>query len=323
MQSQDTLDIQLGNDCIVLRGNSQESAGCVLRGHMTMTLKRDARINCIMVSFNGNAFINADKFYRDTFFTYQQKYLELPEGEFHKFQKGIYKYDFEIALNGNMPESVRARRGSVSYLLGGLIKRQGMRSTIRVEKCIQVERTLSPTSFEWEQPVHRTGELLNQCQFYVFLPTTSYTFGDIIPFNIDMIPLRAGVRMKKVHLRLMEATKYRTALKIWSKTHVHRVSRLNCTWTMGIKASQLLELKIPTDSQLIDVDSSTDYVRLKHYLSIRLDLVDSFGDCQYLMLRVPVRIFSEHLKGIDDSLPTYDNAVLHPPKYEEFRSLPF
>ncbi|KAK9728451.1 hypothetical protein K7432_001054 [Basidiobolus ranarum] len=319
MWSRDSLEIQLENDHIVLRGTSEESAGCVLRGCMILTIKRTSRINRIELNFNGNALISAGKFYRDSFTSYQQTYLDLPEGDFRLFQRGVYKYEFEIALNGDVPESIRAKRGSISYLLGGCVKRQGIRSMLRVERCIQVERTLSPSSFEWQQPTHRAGELPDQCQFYVLIPTTSYTIGDTIPITVGVIPLRTGVQMKRVHLRLMEATKYRTALKNWSKMHVHRVSRLNTPWKGGIRdGEQLLELKIPNNSQLIDGDSSTDYVRLKHYISIRLDLVDSSGDRQYLTLHLPVRIFSANLKNLDDSLPTYDHAVLHPPKYEEF-----
>ncbi|ORY01090.1 hypothetical protein K493DRAFT_298554 [Basidiobolus meristosporus CBS 931.73] len=261
----------------------------------------------------------AGKFYRDSFASYQQSFLQLPEGEYQGFQPGVYKYEFQIALNGDVPESIRARRGNISYLLGGLVKRQGIRSVLSVERCIQIERTLSPSSFEWQQPTHRAGELPDQCQFYVLIPTTSYTIGESIPITVGVIPLRTGVRMKRIHLRLMEATKYRTALKNWSKMHVHRVSRLNNPWKVGANdGEQLFELNIPTNSQLIEADSNTHYVRLKHYISIRLDLVDSSGDRQYLTLHLPIRILSANLKNLEDSLPTYDHAVLHPPKYEEF-----
>ncbi|ORY00940.1 hypothetical protein K493DRAFT_210352 [Basidiobolus meristosporus CBS 931.73] len=316
MFNRHNLSINLENDHIILRGNSQESAGYVLRGYLLLQLCHPTKIKSIELTFFGHALIHETRPYKNTIIEKKWNFIESMESPC-LFKKGKYEYHFELPLNGNIPESVCTQKGYVSYQFKAIVRKTGLRSSIESEQNVNVERSLGPLSAEPEPSLIRTGDVQGQMKFYIVIPCSGFITGQDIPVMLGIRPMSRGIKVFKVYLRLREATRYRTFFEEWSDTHEGKIDEVSCVWRPKLSGwwEQALTLKVPKNRSSVRADSRSRYIHIWHFIEVQISLIDLSRKKRFLTVHVPVHIFSDKLKASDEVPPAYEDALAKPPDY--------
>ncbi|KAI5807131.1 hypothetical protein EDC01DRAFT_700178 [Geopyxis carbonaria] len=134
------------------------------------------------------------------------------------FQPGDYAYNFELPLEGFMPETIDADLGSVKYELEGLIERPGaFRPNLTGKKEVVLIRVPSDGNTEASEPIAISRTWEDQLHYDIVISGKSFPLGSTIPIAFKLTPL-AKVRCHRIKIFITENTEYSCKNK---KVHRH------------------------------------------------------------------------------------------------------
>ncbi|RKP35899.1 hypothetical protein BJ085DRAFT_35553 [Dimargaris cristalligena] len=204
---------------LIFRGGADESRGRILRGTVCLSLTAPLKTKAIRLTFQGiekidcylethpssasNAWgeSNASNFANQTTRHVSEKRTLIshdwtfvtpkPGQTMVTLQPGSYAWPFEIALPGDLPESLTVPHGQVAYVLRAEVERPTLCFNIVEKKTIIVQRYAIPNEShllsEASQPPWYSGyHKESNIRYSVQVPNSVYAFGELIPVHIRL-----------------------------------------------------------------------------------------------------------------------------------------
>ena len=134
------------------------------------------------------------------------------------FDPGDYVYNFELALDSRLPESIAVELGSVKYGLEALVERAGaFRANLFGMKEVTLIRAPAEGSLEHVEPIAISRNWEDQLHYDIIISGKSFPLGSQVPIAFKLTPL-AKVQCHRIKVYLTENIQYYTANK-----RVHRI----------------------------------------------------------------------------------------------------
>ncbi|KAG1051175.1 hypothetical protein G6F43_006601 [Rhizopus delemar] len=327
-----------------MHGSSTESAGCVLRGTLQLSLQDSMKIKSISMQLEGKMMVSfmedssPEKLFKEAKTIIQHTWVFLPPSvNLFTFKPGNYTYEFELPLPGNIPESVEVPRlYKVNYQLRGLVERSRFIPNLSISQPIHLSRQLLLFEPEFTEPVIVSNDWGNKLEYEITLPTKVYTRGDKIPVTIRITPFTDGLHVRYLTCNLKEYVVYKDQDgRRSSKIH----SRILLSTKEGTfrrpQQSNFIEWNMVHQStipQNAHDDIQHERVRIKHKLKCVVSFVDTSGQMFELRASLPILIYSMNNTGLPSYQeiwqtlpyqpryqlwPSYNLTLHQPPTYDE------
>lgn len=297
--------IHLNDDQVILHGTAEESAGVILRGSIILTCHEQTKVKSITLKFMGITNVNwsegkegqesgilqgsvliwaglgsHQKHYRAERKILEKEwtFLELKKKAHHLCQ-GRYKWDFEIPLPGNLPETVNHEMGQVQYRLKAYCDRPTFSMNYVDKRVVKVTRLMLPSCLELTQSVIISNVWADKVAYDISIPSKVYGSNKSIPISFDLVPIAPHLKIKSVACSLKEYVTcstldhHKTEGKVINHLRDDRLSLDSSTgrWTK----TELLH--VPSDTDLINYDMCGELIQVKHKLKFTVALQNSDG----------------------------------------------
>ncbi|KAK9465928.1 hypothetical protein V1512DRAFT_209740 [Lipomyces arxii] len=124
------------------------------------------------------------------------------------FPPGQYMYNFELAIDSSLPESIECNLGWVRYELEASIERPGaFKSKLNGKKSVTLIRTPAESSLESGEPIVVSRNWEDQLHYDIVIGGKAFPIGSTIPVAFKLTPL-AKVRCHRIRIMVTENTEY-------------------------------------------------------------------------------------------------------------------
>ncbi|KAJ1910543.1 hypothetical protein IWQ60_010605, partial [Tieghemiomyces parasiticus] len=142
--SHTSLTIDLLQNPVILRGPARTCRGTVLNGYLSFATEEGAKLRALILNFKGVESINSSSqdtsiVTQRTVFSHTWQFLPL-RVENHTVTAGHHSHYFEVALPGNLPETVQTGGARVEYRLTAMAIRPAFRKDLVVERPVLLQR---------------------------------------------------------------------------------------------------------------------------------------------------------------------------------------
>ncbi|KAI8638926.1 hypothetical protein BD408DRAFT_393256 [Parasitella parasitica] len=316
--------IHLDDDQVILHGSAEESAGVILRGSIILNCHEQTKVKSITLKFTGTTSVNwteglgsHQKHYRAERKILEKEwtYLKLKKKAHHLCQ-GQYKWEFELPLPGNLPESVNHEMGQVRYRLKAYCDRPAFSMNYVDKRIIKVTRLMLPSCLDLSQSVVISNVWANKVAYDISIPCKVFCSNKSIPISFDLLPIAPNLKIKSVACSLKEYVTcstldhYKTEGKVINHLRDDRLSMDAATghW----RKTELLH--VPSESNHITYDMCGELIQVKHKIKFAVALQNSDGHISELRAAIPVVIAPMLPEDDDNVLPAYEDA---------WRSIPY
>lgn len=361
-RSKATLEIIPASRFIVFNGSEHEAQTVKLEGVVRFTTTEPMSILKPKVRLEGKRKISwwymggisagevSDK---RTFWTQEQKLGNLEST--HKVKAGTIEWPFEFELSPSMPESVEGLRETfIAYHLCASISRPGWNSKdIVAQEHIRIVRTLGQDSMEMTRSRVNADIWANKIAYSISIPTDAIVFGTSITADVELSPIKKGVRLGKVELRLVETVVKRIqnsevpdSRGDRSKSEETEVAKTDMefpehsrvmyedeTVDNPMMADEMYKFKatlpLPKSLNTCRQDVDSHQINVTHRFKLMVNIHNPEGHISQLVCRLPVKIFispnlpvneSNEVCGVVDGLThealnSTETTVTAPPEY--------
>ncbi|CAI2167635.1 18126_t:CDS:2 [Funneliformis geosporum] len=223
------IQIELFESVVIFRGNVNESVGSLLRGEIQLTLNKPEKIISIELQFYGEtrtfslssfgaatddkieliskdiSFLN----YSKSRSIFCKLFSKLPNKQnYSTFSSGIHKLPFEFQLPGSLPESIKAKLGSIQYKLKCKVNHISKFHSKTLSNFRQVEIIRLPdyVNYSYGIEISRIHEQI--VEYQLSIPNNSFPLGDTVPIHIKLIPLIKKFKLHSIQIRLVQNVTY-------------------------------------------------------------------------------------------------------------------
>ncbi|KAK4511617.1 uncharacterized protein ATC70_012833 [Mucor velutinosus] len=323
------LQIDLENEEIVLLGHSSESAGKLLRGTVTLNLTEPMKIKSVTLLFIGKMKVSwSEGIGHHQHYHKQEKDIIEHRWQFvpimdqaHKkaytLGAGQHKWDFELLLPGDLPQSLQAEGGQVIYRLKAVVERTAFLQNIVKKQTVQIVRCMLPSEFELIQTLEIHNTWAEKMMYDILIPSKVYARGQLIPITFHITPIATKLRVRSLTGTLKEYCTYTANECSKTDTRIIKLQRVEDPFpasptgsTSPISWTKVLQLDIPPmSSQLAFCDADNEMIRIRHKLKFIICLVNADGHLSELRCSVPVLIISSISRQTElNTLPAYDQS---------------
>ncbi|ORY06430.1 hypothetical protein K493DRAFT_371274 [Basidiobolus meristosporus CBS 931.73] len=322
--SNEGLEIDVHKDVLTMYGTSSESVGCVLRGTLRFHLIEPMKVKSISLRFLGRVKLGdgADFQCQEIdLIDHKWTFLE-SEQDPYLLAPSNYRYNFELPLPGNLPESVEVPHGSVSYKLMAFVERPAFRNDFKAEKGVDIQRAPLPSTDEYLQPTMVSGIWAERLGYYISTPDTIYTVGDTFPVMFSLLSLDPYFCMIKTTVVLREFVTYnvKNSKPILKQYDLSRASAI-ASRKQELSWDGALNLEIPKRTLY---DCETDYIRVFHKFFVEIEVMEVTGEIQVLHVLLKVGVQSNLQNELAQSPPEYEPisgfSDMPPPPYNRDHS---
>ncbi|CAG8598886.1 16033_t:CDS:2, partial [Acaulospora colombiana] len=215
-----SLKINLVEPVLFMRGNPQESLGCFLRGELCFNLSKPTKIKKIEMKFIGKlkTFWPEGKISHDVnsnrnnlcekreIITHNWTFLAPILSGCHILPTGTCHYPFELFLPGDIPETIEASRGSVTYKLVASVIRQGFSPNINTTQYIPIVRT--PLNEQNPEGIS-VSSIKGSLNYEISIPKRAYALGDAMEIDLKLRPTTRNIRVVGAKIQLTEDATYK------------------------------------------------------------------------------------------------------------------
>ncbi|PSK34227.1 hypothetical protein B9Z65_8553 [Elsinoe australis] len=273
----------------------------------------------------------------------------------HKIKAGVIEWPFEFTLHPSMPESVEGFPSTwLVYNLHADVERPSWnQKDLHSSTHIRLVRTLGADQMETTRSRTNADIWANKISYSISIPSDAVVFGTSILAEVDLAPIRKGITLGKVELRLMENVTKRISPGGSNDFRGDRVKQDE------IEVAKQ-EMAFPEDSRVEFQDESPDNpmmederysfkarlplpkslkqcrqdvdshsINITHKFKLMVNIHNPEGHTSQLVCRLPVKLFISPNLPIDDSntvqsgatdlseeeLNTQETAVNAPPTY--------
>lgn len=345
------LQIDLENEEIILLGHSSESAGKLLRGTVSLNLTEPMKIKSVTLLFIGKMKVSWSEG-KGLFMLLLKEILShcvcMRSGighhqHYHKQEKDIiehrwqfvpimdqahkkaytlgagqHKWDFELLLPGDLPQSLQAEGGQVIYRLKAVVERTAFLQNIVKKQPVQIVRCMLPSEFELIQTLEIHNTWAEKMMYDILIPSKVYARGQLIPITFHITPIATKLRVRSLTGTLKEYCTYTANECSKTDTRIIKLQRVEDPFPANppapssspISWTKVLQLDIPPmSSQMAFCDADNEMIRIRHKLKFIICLVNADGHLSELRCSVPVLIISSISRQTElNTLPAYDQS---------------
>ncbi|KAK4506833.1 hypothetical protein PRZ48_000566 [Zasmidium cellare] len=273
----------------------------------------------------------------------------------HKVKAGTIEWPFEFELSPSMPESVEGLRETyIAYHLHASVSRPGWNAKdLMAQEHIRIVRTLGQDSMEMTRSRVNADIWANKISYSISIPTDAIVFGTSITADVELSPIKKGIRLGKIELRLMETVVKRIQASEVpdirgdrSKTEETEVAKADMEFPEHSRilyddesidnptmADEMYKFKatlpLPKSLNVCRQDVDSHNINITHRFKLMVNIHNPEGHVSQLVCRLPVKLFiSPNLpvdernevcpsaNGVSDvELNNSETVVVAPPEY--------
>lgn len=126
-------------------------------------------------------------------------------------QPGNYEFPFYTVLDGSIPESIIGHgQCTLDYKLQATIERGRFTNPIITRRSINVIRTLTADNPELSETVAVDNTWPGKVDYSISCPTKAIPIGSSMRVDIDLMPLKKGLRLGSIKIKLAEYSSFST-----------------------------------------------------------------------------------------------------------------
>ncbi|GAB5587820.1 hypothetical protein Unana1_02720 [Umbelopsis nana] len=309
--------INLESDKLILHGNVDESGGVILRGSVTLDCAEATKVKTVTLKFIGKMKVawtegagSHQRFHKEDRTIYEHEWSFLPpRKKVYQLAAGQYKWDFELPLPGDLPETIEgSEHGQVYYKLKALAERPTFSMNFVDKRPVQVMRYMLPSALELSQSLLIANEWAGKMSYEISVPSKVYSGADIIPITFDLIPIAAELKPRYITCTLKEYCTYTAAEHVKSDSRIVKYLRDDEFPSTGERWTKIELLRIPHIGTNIHCDAETELIKIKHKLKFTVSLINLDGHISELRAAVPLIISSVSHSEELNALPAYEDA---------------
>lgn len=361
-RSKPTLEIIPNTRFIVFNGSEHEAQPVKLTGVVRLTNPDSMSILKPRVRLEGKRKISwwymggisaGEVVDKRNFWVQDQKLGEVESA--HKIKAGVIEWPFEFELSPSMPESVEGFRETfIVYHLHAAVSRPGWNAKDVVgQEHIRIVRTLGMDQMEMTRSRVNADIWANKISYSISIPTDAIVFGTSITADVELSPIKKGLRLGKVELRLIENTVKRIQASEVpdlrgdrSKSEEHEVAKAEMefpehsrimyddeTVDSPMMADEMYKFKatlqLPKSLNECRQDVDSHQINITHRFKLMVNIHNPEGHVSQLVCRLPVKLFISPNLPVDESnavcgttnglqpeeLNSTETTVTAPPEY--------
>lgn len=334
-RSKPCLEIIPDTRFIVFHGSEHEATPVKLKGIVRLTVPESMSILKPSVKLDGKRKISW--YYNSTGlsggeisnknnFWLQEQRLGGVESA-HKIKAGTIEWPFEFELSPAMPESVEGLHETyVAYHIHASVLRSGWASkAITAQEHIRIVRTLGQASMETTRSRVNSDIWSNKISYSISIPSDAIVFGTSITADVELSPIKKGLKMGRIELRLVETVVKRLNLEslpdgrgertkseeteVANETldfpEASRVQYNDETNDNPMLADEMYKFKatlpLPKSLNTCRQDVDSHQLNVTHRFKIMVNLHNPEGHVSQLVCRLPVKIFISPNLPLDES----------------------
>ena len=357
-----TLEIIPNTKFVVFNGGEHEAAPAKLTGVVRLTTSESMSILKPKVRLEGKRKISwyymggiaaGEVTDKRAFWNQEQKLGGIESA--HKIKAGTIEWPFEYELAPSMPESVEGLRETyIVYHLHASVSRPGWNAKdVLAQEHIRIVRTLGQDSMEMTRSRVNADIWANKISYSISIPTDAIVFGTSVTADVELSPIKKGLRIGKVELRLMEtvvkriqASEVPDARGDRTKSEETEVAKDDMEFPehskvlyddetpdnpmMGDEMYRFkASLPLPKSLNLCRQDVDSHQINITHRFKLMVNLHNPEGHISQLVCRLPVKLFISPNLPVDESnqvcanlngfaeqsLNNRETTVVAPPEY--------
>jgi len=328
-----TLEIIPNSRFIVFNGGEHEATSVKLEGVVRLTTPEPTSILKPKVRLEGKRKISwwyvggisaGEVTDKRTFWSQEQKLGNLESS--HKVKAGTIEWPFEFELSPTMPESVEGLRETyIAYHLCASVSRPGWNSKdIVAQEHIRIVRTLGQDSMEMTRSRVNADIWANKIAYSISIPTDAIVFGTSITADVELSPIKKGLKLGKVDLRLLETVVKRIQASEVpyagdrSKSEETEVAKTDMEFPEHSRvmyddetvdnptlADEMYKFKVtlplPRSLNVCRQDVDSHNINVSHRFKLMVNIHNPEGHVSQLVCRLPVKIFISPNLPVDES----------------------
>jgi hypothetical protein len=224
---------------------------------------------------------------------------------------GEHKWNFELTLSGDLPQSVETKSGQVLYTLKATVERPTFMQNILKKVPVQVMRCVLPSEFELVQSIFVSNVWPGKMSYDITLPSKVFCRGQPMCTTFQVRPLAPNLKIRSITCILKESCTY--TANHCTKTDARIIERkrqdhpfLRCTgdeWTASVS------LDVPSmASKTACCDADCQLIKIRHKIKISMSILNEDGHLSELRCSIPVILMTANPEESDSPLPAYDEA---------------
>lgn len=234
---------------------------------------------------------------------------------------GKHKWDFELLLPGDLPQSLEAEGGQVVYRLKATVERSAFLQNIAKKSVVRIIRCMLPSEFELIQTLEIHNTWAEKMMYDIILPSKVYSRGQPIPITFHITPIASKLKVRSLAGTLKEYCTYTTNDCSKTDTRIVKLKKAEYPFPAAPSANhgvdsrtnvwtKIVSLDVPPmSSQSAFCDADNDMIRIRHKLKFVISLVNADGHLSELRCSVPVIIISSIVEHNElNTLPAYDQS---------------
>ncbi|PNS14230.1 hypothetical protein CAC42_6743 [Sphaceloma murrayae] len=273
----------------------------------------------------------------------------------HKIKAGIIEWPFEFSLDPSMPESVEGFPSTwLVYNLHADVERPSWnQKDLHSSAHIRLVRTLGTDQMESTRSRTNADIWANKISYSISIPSDAVVFGTSILADVDLAPIRKGIKLGKVELRLMESVTKRISSSHQNDLRGDRIkqdelevakeempfpedSRIEFTdespenpMMEDERYSFKARLPLPKSLKQCRQDVDSHSINISHKFKLMVNIHNPEGHTSQLVCRLPVKLFispnlpideENHVQAgmtnmTEEELNNQESTVNAPPEY--------
>ena len=333
-RSKPTLEIIPNTRFIVFNGSEHEAQPFKLTGVCRLTTPESMSIQRPRVKLEGKRKISwwymggisaGEVVDKRNFWVQEQKLGGIESA--HKIKAGVIEWPFEFELSPSMPESVEGFRETfIVYHLHAAVSRPGWNAKdVAAQEHIRIVRTLGQDQMEMTRSRVNADIWANKISYSISIPTDAIVFGTSITADVELSPIKKGLRLGKVELRLIENTVKRIqasevpdARGDRSKSEEHEVAKTEMEFPEHSRimyddetvdnpamADEMYKFKatlqLPKSLNECRQDVDSHQINITHRFKLMVNIHNPEGHVSQLVCRLPVKLFISPNLPVDES----------------------
>ena len=332
-RSKPQVEILLDSKFIVFNGSEHEAQSIKLTGRVRFTAPEAMSILKPKVRLEGKrkiswwfmGGISAGEVQDKRVFWNQEHKLGTIESA-HKVNAGPIEWPFEFELSPSMPESVEGFRETyIVYHLHASVSRPGWNTKdVVAQEHLRIVRTLGQDSMEMTRSRVNADIWANKISYSISIPTDAIVFGTSITADVELSPIKKGLKLGKIELRLMETVikriqaaelpdirgdKAKSEENEVAKADMEfpedsRVTYEDETLDNPTMADEMYRFKatlpLPKSLNLCRQDVDSHQINITHRFKLMVNIHNPEGHVSQLVCRLPVKIFISPNLPVDE-----------------------
>ncbi|ORX88903.1 hypothetical protein K493DRAFT_319135 [Basidiobolus meristosporus CBS 931.73] len=310
-----SLSIQTSQECIILRGNPEESVGSTLSGIVKLHPKVATKLKSLSIRLEvygvvtGSAALKSGslklhdkhRFAHDemVFFETKDAYTLPPK---------CHHYNFSFPIRGFWPETLHCHNINIKYKLIATAETTSLHTNRTTDKEIIVKRLPLSNMNEPIPPVNVSDAWRDILEYDLYAARKVVGMGEELPLVLNFRPLVTDIHIQKVSYKLYELVDS-PVIKFGSHHLDDQAIELKPqTCEINTPNEKVVLLKMP-NSPKIHHDCSNEFVTIKHKLEVSINF--THGNClKSIRLRFPLNVTSEVTDQFFEALPLYEPQSL-------------